>query len=143
MFVFFFKQKTAYEMRISDWSSDVCSSDLGVGVGLISGGRPVQGAAHGEAGHMRVRRARGDDFAGACPFHGDYIEGLIAGSALAKRFGRPGRELADGGPEWDLFVHDLTGLLHNMVVTAAPARIAIAGGVMTAPEHPPGTASRR
>src|SRR3546814_6081959 len=28
MFVFFFKQKTAYEMRISDWSSDVCSSDL-------------------------------------------------------------------------------------------------------------------
>src|SRR3546814_4820708 len=28
-FVFFFKQKTAYEMRISDWSSDVCSSDLG------------------------------------------------------------------------------------------------------------------
>src|SRR3546814_9373083 len=27
-YVFFFKQKTAYEMRISDWSSDVCSSDL-------------------------------------------------------------------------------------------------------------------
>src|SRR3546814_5610360 len=30
--LFFFKQKTAYEMRISDWSSDVCSSDLGEGV---------------------------------------------------------------------------------------------------------------
>src|SRR3546814_7380974 len=29
LYVFFFKQKTAYEMRISDWSSDVCSSDLG------------------------------------------------------------------------------------------------------------------
>src|SRR3546814_9701314 len=28
LFIFFFKQKTAYEMRISDWSSDVCSSDL-------------------------------------------------------------------------------------------------------------------
>src|SRR3546814_2210508 len=28
VYVFFFKQKTAYEMRISDWSSDVCSSDL-------------------------------------------------------------------------------------------------------------------
>src|SRR3546814_1427721 len=28
-YCFFFKQKTAYEMRISDWSSDVCSSDLG------------------------------------------------------------------------------------------------------------------
>src|SRR3546814_10866094 len=31
-FFFFFKQKTAYEMRISDWSSDVCSSDLAVRV---------------------------------------------------------------------------------------------------------------
>src|SRR3546814_7153257 len=31
VFIFFFKQKTAYEMRISDWSSDVCSSDLGGG----------------------------------------------------------------------------------------------------------------
>src|SRR3546814_4628166 len=34
--VFFFKQKTAYEMRISDWSSDVCSSDL---AGHDRGGR--------------------------------------------------------------------------------------------------------
>src|SRR3546814_1821312 len=33
-FVFLFKQKTAYEMRISDWSSDVCSSDLRV-LGLV------------------------------------------------------------------------------------------------------------
>src|SRR3546814_3610331 len=31
LYVFFFKQKTAYEMRISDWSSDVCSSDLLLG----------------------------------------------------------------------------------------------------------------
>src|SRR3546814_7192821 len=31
---FFFKQKTAYEMRISDWSSDVCSSDLGCGIAV-------------------------------------------------------------------------------------------------------------
>src|SRR3546814_5667000 len=33
---FFFKQKTAYEMRISDWSSDVCSSDLLVGDATVS-----------------------------------------------------------------------------------------------------------
>src|SRR3546814_1081096 len=33
--LFFFKQKTAYEMRISDWSSDVCSSDLVKGDGRI------------------------------------------------------------------------------------------------------------
>src|SRR3546814_9205434 len=34
LFLFFFKQKTAYELRIIDWSSDVCSSDLFVAVGL-------------------------------------------------------------------------------------------------------------
>src|SRR3546814_2543393 len=37
LFFFFFKQKTAYEMLISDWSSDVCSSDLlAVGISLIA-----------------------------------------------------------------------------------------------------------
>src|SRR3546814_3600303 len=39
-FFFFFKQKTAYEMRISDWSSDVCSSDL-----IAMGGTEAQKAA--------------------------------------------------------------------------------------------------
>src|SRR3546814_2754646 len=45
---FVFKQKTAYEMRISDWSSDVCSSDLGK---LIVYGRTREGCL------MRLRRA--------------------------------------------------------------------------------------
>ncbi|RYY27147.1 MAG: ROK family protein [Sphingomonadales bacterium] len=107
----------------------------GVGVGLIAGGRPVQGVAHGEAGHMRVARVPGDGFAGWCPFHGDCVEGLISGPALEQRFGCPGQELPDEGPQWDLFVHDLTGLLHNLVTVAAPERIAIGGGVIAAREH--------
>src|SRR3546814_4713534 len=49
MAFFFFKQKTAYEMRISDWSSDVCSSDLG-----IPGARAHSGAAD-EPGDLLVR----------------------------------------------------------------------------------------
>src|SRR3546814_8131577 len=47
---FFFKQKTAYEMRISDWSSDVCSSDLRGrsasmerGIVIPGGGEPIGG----------------------------------------------------------------------------------------------------
>src|SRR3546814_8096954 len=36
MYFFFFKQKTAYEMRISDWSSDVCSSDLLLLLGAVA-----------------------------------------------------------------------------------------------------------
>src|SRR3546814_4706104 len=49
MFFFFFKQKTAYEMRISDWSSDVCSSDLvdenGCG-GATIGGAVIDARQH-------------------------------------------------------------------------------------------------
>src|SRR3546814_10778354 len=41
---FFFKQKTAYEMRISDWSSDVCSSDLCGGSPAFTGSRLVSEA---------------------------------------------------------------------------------------------------
>src|SRR3546814_8637289 len=45
---FFFKQKTAYEMRISDWSSDVCSSDLGRLLAEV--GHPVAGV-HDRSAH--------------------------------------------------------------------------------------------
>src|SRR3546814_4159075 len=45
IFFFFFKQKTAYEMRISDWSSDVCSSDL---------------SGHEGRGHALLDPARGE-----------------------------------------------------------------------------------
>src|SRR3546814_9551826 len=53
---FFFKQKTAYEMRISDWSSDVCSSDLGVAPWLLL---PVQARLPGEGDQRRRARSIG------------------------------------------------------------------------------------
>jgi len=84
---------------------------------------------------MRVPRAAGDSYPGWCPFHGDCVEGLISGPALAARFGRPGDQLPDDAPEWELFVHDLAALLHNLVVTAAPERIAIGGGVIAARDY--------
>src|SRR3546814_3646669 len=54
MFFFFFKQKTAYEMRISDWSSDVCSSDLGFGK------TEGDGRSRRDAADDRTRRRAGD-----------------------------------------------------------------------------------
>src|SRR3546814_9012841 len=52
MFFFFFKQKTAYEMRISDWSSDVCSSDLAAAIdtGVVAPGRWATCVAAGLVG---------------------------------------------------------------------------------------------
>src|SRR3546814_1257238 len=52
--VFFFKQKTAYEMRISDWSSDVCSSDL-VATDPAAGG--FHQSQRGVGGDRRIDRA--------------------------------------------------------------------------------------
>src|SRR3546814_16991672 len=51
---FFFKQKTAYEMRISDWSSDVCSSDLLRRLGLSHGGRGGHRLRPGIDAHQRA-----------------------------------------------------------------------------------------
>src|SRR3546814_6783739 len=63
---FFFKQKTAYEMRISDWSSDVCSSDLLAPVEVAAVAHPhharAVAAAQGDVGHAdRLRRVELDD----------------------------------------------------------------------------------
>src|SRR3546814_1239157 len=64
---FFFKQKTAYEMRISDWSSDVCSSDLG---GLHADGSNYTDSGHTDWGKHFPEPARhcgGDSFLRARP----------------------------------------------------------------------------
>src|SRR3546814_13960864 len=62
-FFFFFKQKTAYEMRISDWSSDVCSSDLSAWIGAIRAITPhlgqIEHFAHHAERAIGVRRLVG------------------------------------------------------------------------------------
>src|SRR3546814_7381576 len=64
--IFFFKQKTAYEMRISDWSSDVCSSDLTWVLDQANRGRLDLGALvtstvdAGDIESVLIRLAEGD-----------------------------------------------------------------------------------
>src|SRR3546814_12128545 len=57
--MFFFKQKTAYEVRIRDWSSDVCSSDLALGVGDRVLAR-IEERGQGHVAHPMKRLARGE-----------------------------------------------------------------------------------
>src|SRR3546814_5867537 len=52
---FFFRQRTAYVMGMSDWSSDVCSSDLGVEVLIVSSGAIALGRRHLGIGHARPK----------------------------------------------------------------------------------------
>src|SRR3546814_21110222 len=59
LFFFFFKQKTAYEMRISDWSSDVCSSDLRHRVVADGAAAPLkESALDGKPGVVEVQERR-------------------------------------------------------------------------------------
>ena len=108
----------------------------GVGVGLISNGKPIHGYGHPELGHMRVARKPGDDWPGICPFHGGCVEGLAAGGAIRARLGA--RSLDDVGTDdaiWESVAWALAQLCHVLVVSTAPQRILIGGGVMERQPH--------
>jgi fructokinase len=108
----------------------------GVGVGLIVNGKPTRGFGHCELGHIRVARVAGDDFPGACPFHGDCVEGLAAGPSLIARVGAEGvQALSADDPVWDSVAWALAQLCHAIVCAAAPRAIAIGGGVIKHQPH--------
>jgi len=107
----------------------------GVGAGIIVDGKAVMGIGHAEAGHMHVRRFPGDDWEGACPFHGDCVEGLAAGPAVEKRTGIKGGDVADDDPVWEKVAHTIAGLCHNLVMGSVPERILIGGGLPTKRPH--------
>ena len=102
----------------------------GVGVGLIVGGRPVFGCNHTELGHIRIARLPADAWPGICRFHGDCVEGLACGPAIAARAGTPGNQIPDDSPIWQPVAHTLAQLLHTMLLATAPRRILMGGGVI-------------
>ena len=102
----------------------------GMGAALIVNGRPVHGMQHPEVGHFRIRRVAGDSFAGVCPFHGDCLEGLVSGVAIAARAGRPATELPADHPVWRNVAAELAEFVALMILAAAPHRIVFGGGVV-------------
>lgn len=101
----------------------------GVGVGSVSAGQILRGAGHSEAGHQRVPKLAGDLFAGCCVYHGDCVEGLASGPAIAARAGKDGRDIAPDDEAWNHAAHAIAMLCHNLVLTTLPQRILIGGGV--------------
>jgi fructokinase len=102
----------------------------GVGVGLVVDGRPAYGFSHSELGHIRIVRKAGDLWHGACEFHGDCVEGLASGAAIAARAGLPAGQIPQDSPVWELVAHALAQLLHTIVLATAPRRILMGGGVV-------------
>ncbi|MFL5805818.1 MAG: ROK family protein [Roseiflexaceae bacterium] len=106
----------------------------GIGGGAMVNGRLLHGLLHPEMGHMRIphERAR-DPFAGVCPYHGDCLEGLAAGPAIAARWEQRGETLTPDHPAWPLEAHYLALALVNLICTLSPRRIILGGGVMSQP----------
>lgn len=101
----------------------------GVGGGLIVDGEAVHGFLHPEMGHVRVRRAADDDFPGICPFHGDCLEGLVSGPAIAKRTGRPADTIDPSDPVWDRVAGEIGEWIASTLLTVAAERIVLGGGL--------------
>jgi len=104
----------------------------GIGGGVMIDGRPLHGLTHPELGHVRIKRAVDDRFAGSCPFHGDCLEGLASGPAVQARLGVSLSEADDAAaaPVYDAIGQALAGF----VMTLSPQRIVIGGGVSKSPE---------
>lgn len=101
----------------------------GIGVGLISGGKPVVGMTHQELGHVRPVRMAGDTWPGMCSFHGDCAEGLASGPAIKARAGVSAEQIAEHSPIWPQVAHPIAQLCHTLVLTGVPRRIVFGGGV--------------
>ena len=104
----------------------------GLGGGIVIDGAPVHGAMHPEVGHIRVRRAPGDTFGGTCPFHGDCLEGLVSGPALAARFGMAGALIPDNHPQWAHVAAELADAIATLFLVTSVEAVLVGGGVGTA-----------
>jgi len=102
----------------------------GVGIGVYSEGKLVHGLIHPEGGHVLTRRHPGDDFAGACPFHGDCLEGMASGPALEKRWKVKGHELPADHPAWEIEAFYLAQSIAGAILLLSPEKVILGGGVM-------------
>src|SRR3546814_6576328 len=111
--IFFFKQKTAYEMRISDWSSDVCSSDLPRRLRCRRSRRAGGAGLSGLPQHPRGARRRAAAAAGGGGASLPADAGAAAAAADAAR--RPHRGLAvePGGHRSEEHTSELQSLMRN------------------------------
>lgn len=106
----------------------------GIGTGVVHMGKPLMGFSHYESGHIRPPHDHAaDPFVGACPFHGDCLEGLAAGPAIMARWGQSLSELGSPRDKVELIAGYIAHLATSLVLLHMPDRLVFGGGVMKAP----------
>lgn len=102
----------------------------GVGGGAVVQGHLLQGLSHPEMGHVLVRRHPEDTYEGFCPYHHDCLEGMAAGPAIERRWGKKGHELQDREEVWEMEAYYLAQALMQYILVISPKKIVMGGGVM-------------
>ena len=105
----------------------------GIGAAVAVDGAPWRGRHHSEMGHIPVRRVKGDDYPGRCPFHGDCLEGMACGPAMAERWGLDPSEAGERDDAWQFEAAYLAQLVRVLAYSFAPDRIVFGGGVGSRP----------
>ncbi|KRK48574.1 ROK family protein [Secundilactobacillus kimchicus] len=106
----------------------------GVGAGAVVDGEFIGDVGHPEMGHVRLKRHPDDlDFPGICPFHGDCLEGLVAGPTFEARTGKKGQDVPLSDHTWDIMAFYVAQAAIQVTLTLRPAKIVFGGGVVSEP----------
>jgi fructokinase len=105
----------------------------GIGAGVVINGQTLHGLLHPEVGHLLVRRHPDEpsDFGGACPFHGECLEGMASGPAMKARWGRPAETLSPDHPAWRMEAFYIAQACLSLACVVSPHRIVVGGGVFS------------
>ena len=102
----------------------------GIGMGAMSGGNLIHGMLHPEAGHIKMSVVDGDNYKGHCPSHGACFEGMASGLAIAERWGKSPKELADRPEVWELEAKYIAQAVTAIVYILSPQKVILGGGIM-------------
>lgn len=106
----------------------------GVGVGEVVNGKFLGDLGHPEMGHVRVKRHPDDlNFKGICPYHGDCLEGLVAGPTFEARLGKKGPDVPLSNHVWDIMAYYVAQAAIQTTLALRPEVIVFGGGVVSEP----------
>lgn len=102
----------------------------GIGGGAIVEGKLLHGLLHPEMGHILLQPHQDETMTGNCPYHQYCFEGLAAGPAIEKRWGKKAYELEVDHKAWQMEGYYIAQALMNYILILSPQKIILGGGVM-------------
>ncbi|UQS84765.1 ROK family protein [Apilactobacillus apisilvae] len=104
----------------------------GVGAGIIINGQFVGDMGHPELGHIKLKRHPDDqNFAGICPYHGDCLEGLVAGPTFEARLNKKGKDVPLDNHVWDIMAYYVAQAALQATLAFRPSKLIFGGGVVS------------